>query len=240
MSSISPMMLEILADDCVIRSIASVACCITSPPSSAVLETAAALLLADSARLALSITVRASCSIAAEVSSIVAACLVVRSLRSLAPDRISPVAVFEPARGAAHFAHHLGHLVGHRVGVVLELAERALILALDPLGQVGIGQRVQHLAGLGQPALHIVEQPVEHVGNAIEALVAEIGRDAAREIAPHRRAGIVGEVLAELVAALLPLPLVLRCRIAPRRQLGPVEPVPPGSRAARRPASPSR
>jgi len=33
-------------------------------------------------------TVCDSCSIAAEVSSIVAACLVVRSDRSLAPDRI--------------------------------------------------------------------------------------------------------------------------------------------------------
>ena len=52
--------------------------------------------MASSAFLALSITVCATCSIAAEVSSMVAACLVVRSLRSLAPDRISPVAVFRP------------------------------------------------------------------------------------------------------------------------------------------------
>ena len=37
-----------------------------------------------------------SCSIAAEVSSIAAACLVVRSARSLAPARISPVADFRP------------------------------------------------------------------------------------------------------------------------------------------------
>ena len=94
MSSISPMMLEILPEDCVIRSIASLARCITAPPSAAVWLTSCAFLLACCARFALSDTVEASCSIAAEVSSIVADCLVVRSERSLAPERISPVAVF--------------------------------------------------------------------------------------------------------------------------------------------------
>ncbi|MCY1533259.1 hypothetical protein D9M68_685810 [compost metagenome] len=54
--------------------------------------TPAAALLASLARSAFCSTVEASCSIAAEVSSIVAACLVVRSERSLAPERISPVA----------------------------------------------------------------------------------------------------------------------------------------------------
>ena len=46
------------------------------------------------ARCAFWSTVLASCSIAAEVSSIVAACLVVRSLRSFMPLRISPVDCF--------------------------------------------------------------------------------------------------------------------------------------------------
>ena len=58
----------------------------TLPPSVAVWLTACAISLADSARLALSTTVAESVSIVAEVSSIVAACLVVRSLRSLAPE----------------------------------------------------------------------------------------------------------------------------------------------------------
>ena len=75
-------------------SIAALALAITCPPASAARVTPSALTLALSARRALSTTVAASCSIAAVVSSMVAACLVVRSDRSLAPDRISVVAVF--------------------------------------------------------------------------------------------------------------------------------------------------
>ena len=92
MSSITPMMLEILADDAVICSMARVVSAITAPPCSAVCVMTPAWLLAASALLALPATVCASCSTAAEVSSMVAACLPVRSERSLAPDRISPVA----------------------------------------------------------------------------------------------------------------------------------------------------
>ncbi|MNV93905.1 hypothetical protein D3C71_1886440 [compost metagenome] len=72
---------------------ASVACAMTWPPSSAVRVTRAALALASCARPALVSTVEASCSMVAEVSSMVAACRVVRSERSLAPERISLVAV---------------------------------------------------------------------------------------------------------------------------------------------------
>ena len=73
MSSMRPMMLEILAEEAVIRSMALVAWFITSPPSSAAWETLRAFVLAASALAALSSTVEASCSIVAEVSSIVAA-----------------------------------------------------------------------------------------------------------------------------------------------------------------------
>ena len=93
MSSIMPMILEILPDELVIFSIASVASAITCPPSSAVRVTTLERWLASCARSALLSTVVANCSMAAEVSSIVAACLVVRSDRSLAPERISLVAV---------------------------------------------------------------------------------------------------------------------------------------------------
>ncbi|MNL65574.1 hypothetical protein D3C87_1899220 [compost metagenome] len=86
-------MLEILPEEVVIFSIAPVAASITWPPSSAVRVTSPALALASCARSALVSTVAAYCSMVAEVSSMVAACRVVRSERSLAPDRISLVAV---------------------------------------------------------------------------------------------------------------------------------------------------
>ena len=88
-----PMMLEILPEDDEMRSIASLARRMTSPVCSAVCETDWAFSLAESARRALSTTELASCSMAADVSSMAAACLVVRSARSLVPERISPVAV---------------------------------------------------------------------------------------------------------------------------------------------------
>jgi hypothetical protein len=94
MSSIMPMILEILADEAVMRSMAAVAWFITWPPSSARFAADSVRTEASSDLRALSATVAESCSIAAEVSSMVAACLVVRSARSLAPERISPVADF--------------------------------------------------------------------------------------------------------------------------------------------------
>ncbi len=61
---------------------------------------------------------------AAEVSSMVAACLVVRSERSLAPERISLVAVFSARERIAQLGDDLGEAVGDAVGVVLEPARR--------------------------------------------------------------------------------------------------------------------
>ena len=55
----------------------------------------------------------------------VAACLVVRSDRSLAPDRISPVAVLRAPGGGAQLADNVAQLFGHRVGIGLEAGESA-------------------------------------------------------------------------------------------------------------------
>ena len=86
-------MLEILPELTSMAAMAALASFITTPPSVAPAETALAFWLAVAARVAFSCTALESCSTEADVSSIVAACRVVRSLRSLAPVRISLVAV---------------------------------------------------------------------------------------------------------------------------------------------------
>ena len=91
----------------------------------------------------------------------VAACLVVRSERSLAPDRISPGRRLQAARGLLELPDDLDQLVGHRIGVRLQLVEGALIVAGHPLRQIGIGQGRQHLAGFADAAIDRFDQIVD-------------------------------------------------------------------------------
>ena len=116
----------------------------------------------------------------------VAACCVVRSLRSLAPERISPVAVFsvrEVWRRPVIVA--VSRLANH-VEVVAQLPEGALEVALDPAGKVGMGKGAEHRDALAKPLLHRLDEVVDAAGKAVELRIVEVGGDAAGEVARDR------------------------------------------------------
>ncbi len=169
------------------RSMASVALLITAPPSVAVWLTACAISLAGLRHgLALSTTVGRAVSMVAEVSSIVAACLVVRSLRSLAPERISRVAVRSELRRALEAADEMVERVDDRVDVVLEAREGAAMLARHADREVLLGEGGQHVARFLEAVLDGIDQIVDARGELVDLGIGEIRRDASTNIHPAR------------------------------------------------------
>ncbi len=168
----------------------------------------------------------------------VAACRVVRSLRSLVPERISPVAVFSEREVSLELQHDVVELVGHRVGVGLEPREGAFVLALHPLGEIGLGQRRQHLAGLVEAAIDRRHQVVDAAGDAVEFDIGELGVDALREVAGHRRVHHLAEGLLQLGHH--PGALLLVADDARRLGLGHLGDLEPVLRGRPRPPSPCR
>ncbi len=83
----------------------------------------------------------------------VAACLVVRSLRSLAPERISPVAIFSARDVCLRLTTISLSFSATALVSDLSFSERALVVALDALRQVGLGEGGQHLAGFADAAV---------------------------------------------------------------------------------------
>ena len=183
MSSIMPIMLEILALECVICSMAPVASRITSPPSSAVCDMAPRL---DRGFLgALGILRHGRGQLFhgrrgfLDGRSLLGGALgqVIGARQDLAGR------ILEAARGSLELGDDLGELVGHGVGIGLERVEGAGIVTFDAVRQIGIGQRGQHGAGFAETPVDGFDQIVDASGQGVELGIGELGGDALGEIA---------------------------------------------------------
>ena len=89
----------------------------------------------------------------------------------------------ERSRGAAERRHRRGQPLADGVEVVAELAEGALELALHALGEIGVGERGQDVAGLAEIALDRLDEVVDAGAEAVELGVVEAEADALGEVA---------------------------------------------------------
>ena len=76
-------------------------------------------------------------------------------------------------RGLLEPADDVGKFVGYRVGVGLELGKGPGIIALDPPGQLRLGERCQHLAGFRQAALDSFHQAIDGNGQRVQFRVGK-------------------------------------------------------------------
>ena len=125
-SSITPMMSEILRDDSSIFAIAPTALATTSPPRSATSRVVGRRRFACWAFSAFFFTVAEICSIDAEVSSSDAACSSVRCDRSVVAVEISAEALVTSRAEVFTSAMVRAHLVRHRADGVGDLADLVL------------------------------------------------------------------------------------------------------------------
>ena len=74
----------------------------------------------------------------------------------------------------------------HRVGVVLQLAEHALVFGSDALGQVAAGERAQHADKIVQRLADVLAQRVHRGGEIEHEVLLAFERNTLREVAGHR------------------------------------------------------
>ena len=118
-------------------------------------------------------------------------------------------------------ADDVGQLFGHRIGVGLEPGEGALIVARHALGQVGIGQRGQHLAGLADAAIDGLDQVVDAAGQRIELGIGELGFDALGEVAGNGGIDHLAEGALQVLHHRGAFGLAARCGALPPRSSAP-------------------
>ena len=160
-SSITPMMSEILREESSICAMAATALATTWPPRSATSRALPADWLACWAFSAFFFTVAEISSIEAEVCSRLAACSSVRCDRSVVLVEISADALVDLA--AARLMSAMVSPMRSAVALALffRIGEISLIFGGDALGEIAVGQRAEHLDEIVQRLRDIVAQSID-------------------------------------------------------------------------------